>query len=245
MLEVDTVAYGSTPTYNGSTPVRVSDGSYEYTFSGWNSAVVAVTGNKTYTAVYSAEEITGIKVTIAVNYSDYGTVDKTTVYVDEGAVISTNDNVLTIGDKTVTATETADNSTYQYVFSYWKNSYGTRAEERTITAVFFRAGASVTIRTGGVEILEGEEYATFDVKTIKYPAGATYALYTEGNSSQNLQPCKICEMRTDFPAVCYIFSGADTPKMDNACRTTWPTAMTMASRACCSSGLTPRIRHWL
>ena len=56
-LETDEhVAYGATPTYNGSTPTRPDSGSYYYVFSAWSPAVSAVTGDVTYTAQFSQYE---------------------------------------------------------------------------------------------------------------------------------------------------------------------------------------------
>ncbi len=54
-LETDSnQIYMSTPTYNGTTPTRASDGDNKYTFSGWSPAVGQVTGDTTYTATFDA-----------------------------------------------------------------------------------------------------------------------------------------------------------------------------------------------
>ena len=53
VLQSSEWAFGTTPTYNGtSDPVRPADAEYTYHFVGWNETPSAVTGEKTYTAVY-------------------------------------------------------------------------------------------------------------------------------------------------------------------------------------------------
>ncbi len=65
VLETDQyVKSGTIPTYDGVTPTKFSDGKTYYSFAGWSPAVTAVTGDATYTAVYtsstyiSAEDVT-------------------------------------------------------------------------------------------------------------------------------------------------------------------------------------------
>ncbi len=49
-----TVPYGDTPEYPYGTPTRSGNAQYSYTFQEWTPAIVPVTGDATYTAVYTA-----------------------------------------------------------------------------------------------------------------------------------------------------------------------------------------------
>ena len=49
----ETYDYGDTPSYKGSTD-KASEGCTKYTFTGWNPTIAAVTGDVTYTAIYTS-----------------------------------------------------------------------------------------------------------------------------------------------------------------------------------------------
>lgn len=57
LLETDSnVKEGSWPTYNGSTPHRIDDEHYTYSWSGWYPNLAPVRSNITYTATYFSDE---------------------------------------------------------------------------------------------------------------------------------------------------------------------------------------------
>lgn len=87
------VAYGTTPSFDGETPTKASNGRYNYVFAGWKSSVddtvyapseiPTVTQNVTYTAYFAEEDILGeeYKIYIGVNLA-YHQTDGTYKYPD-------------------------------------------------------------------------------------------------------------------------------------------------------------------
>ena len=67
ILQTGEVAYGTVPTYTGAEPTKQGDAEYSYTFAGWDTEPVAVTGEATYTATFI---ITKHKYTITWLYDD-------------------------------------------------------------------------------------------------------------------------------------------------------------------------------
>jgi uncharacterized repeat protein (TIGR02543 family) len=74
VIDTTTVAYGEVPTH--ADPTKEADAQYTYTFAGWNTTPVAVTGNATYTATYSTTTNT---YTITWKQDDGSVIDSTTV----------------------------------------------------------------------------------------------------------------------------------------------------------------------
>ena len=96
VLEKDeNVEYGATPSYDGATPTKASDGKYTYTFAGWDKEITDVTEDATYTATYTAKAIpvnpdddddddtTPTVVPAAANTDDGGDADDAEVIEDE------------------------------------------------------------------------------------------------------------------------------------------------------------------
>ncbi len=67
-LGTSTAEYGTVPVYTGTHPTKSSDGANNYYLSGWTPAVTEVTGDASYTAVFSATPITNDNTVIWQNY---------------------------------------------------------------------------------------------------------------------------------------------------------------------------------
>ena len=53
-IKTTEVPYGTVPEFEGDSPVKASDSTYDYVHAGWYPALVAVTGEATYTAEFAA-----------------------------------------------------------------------------------------------------------------------------------------------------------------------------------------------
>ena len=116
--DTTTVAYGTVPTHaDGATP---ADDQYTYTFTGWDTEPVAVTGAATYTAQFSS---TVNEYTISWDTDGDGTVDDTAT-VAYGTV-PTHAN----GSKAATAQ-------YTYAFTGWNPEVVAVTGAETYTAQF-------------------------------------------------------------------------------------------------------------
>ena len=140
-----TVDYGTVASTNGNvlsfgiTSVTANPSSataqYTYSFDEWNPSSTVITADRTITA-YFVRTVNQYTVTIVSDNSSWGTVDESSVVVDYGTPFSTVDNVLTIGNNTVTATPSTPTSEYQYSFDYWSPSSGTIEGNNTVTVYF-------------------------------------------------------------------------------------------------------------
>ncbi len=125
----DAVKFGSTPEYSGETPTKEGNAQFTYTFAGWNPEVVAVTGEATYTATYTAT-LNQYTVTWA-NWD--GTVLETDENVDYDATptfngatptkAATEQFTYTFKDWTPTVSAVTGNVTYKATYTETINKY--------------------------------------------------------------------------------------------------------------------------
>lgn len=129
LLERDQdVPYGTTPEYNGPTPIHPQSVSEVYTFSGWRPTVIAVNGPATYKAQYTTSP-RYYYVNFSVNSSDYGSVSSTRISVPYDTTISVIDNVVYFtyngeSQGSVTATPADPVPKYRYYFVSWSGITG-------------------------------------------------------------------------------------------------------------------------
>jgi uncharacterized repeat protein (TIGR02543 family) len=123
-----------------ATPAADTD-QYHYAFVGWTGipADGKVTSDITVTADFTRAE-NAYTVTIAVSDDGYGTVDRNSITVGYGAVVSASDNILYVGEERITATPAADIDQYSYIFVGWTGipADGKVTSDITVTADFAR-----------------------------------------------------------------------------------------------------------
>ena len=139
------VEYGKVPSFDG-TPVKAPDAQYTYTFSGWTPAVVAVTGDATYTATFTSEPNT-----VSIIFKVDGQADVTLV--------------VKIGETPVypngTPVKAAD-AQYTYTFKGWDKTIAAATEDTVYTAVFTATLNKYTVTwvVGDKTVTEQVEYGT-------------------------------------------------------------------------------------
>ncbi len=122
-LTTDSVAYGETPVYNGSTtPSKTATAQYTYTFEGWSPEITAVTEDASYTAQFDA------------TVNTYTVIWKNS----DDTVLETDENVA-YGTTPIYNGETptkASDASYTYTFSGWSPEVAAVTSDVTYTAVF-------------------------------------------------------------------------------------------------------------
>jgi len=170
-LEKDlNVLYGTTPSYDGTTPSKAATAEFTYTFAGWTPAISPVTGDATYTATYSA-----------------ATNAYTVTWLDEdGTELEKDLNVLygTIPSYDGTTPSKAATAEFTYTFAGWTPAISPVTGDATYTATYSAAtnAYTVTYRITGSYFTD-DEYATetyefgADVTAIATPKRSGYIFH--------------------------------------------------------------------
>ncbi|MBE6768192.1 MAG: hypothetical protein E7549_04690 [Ruminococcaceae bacterium] len=120
LLSQETCHYGDVPTGPAAVPQKVADKRYEYTFAGWDTAVVPCNGNATYTALYDAE------------YVDYTVTFKN----DNGVILSQTTyhygDTVTVPARPSKAADVA----YTYTFDGWDKLVTSVSGDAVYTATY-------------------------------------------------------------------------------------------------------------
>ena len=131
VLVTDTdVPYGTTPVYSGFTPSKVEEG-VNYTFAGWTPAITPVTGDVTYTAVFSSETLT-YTVTWA---NEDGSTLETDLAVAYGTMPEYNGAI----------PAKASTAQYDYTFKEWTPAISAVTGDVTYTATYNSTVRSYTV----------------------------------------------------------------------------------------------------
>ena len=118
LIDQTTVEYGQIPAH--ADPVKLNTAEYTYTFAGWTPAVVAVTGNATYKATFTAT-----KNKYLITFRN-----------DDGTVLKSEEveyGMLPIAPATPTKESTAQ---YNYEFAGWSPSVTLVSQAATYTATY-------------------------------------------------------------------------------------------------------------
>lgn len=139
VLETDeNVAYGSTPAYDGETPVKASTDSEEYTFTGWTPEISAVSGDVTYKAQYESAA-RKYKVTWK---NGNEVVAESTVGYNEHPVVP----------EEIASPEKNETITHSYTFTGWEDESGNKLTDETLATgdMTFSAAFEEVPKTGWV-----------------------------------------------------------------------------------------------
>ena len=152
VLQSTQVEYGAKPEYTGATPTKETTAEFTYTFKGWDAEIVAVTGDATYNATFTA---TKRSYTITWLNDDDSQIDQTVVEYGEVPVHGV-------------PTKAADDQ-YTYSFDTWDPAVVAVTGDATYKAVYTSTAKTyaVTLHSNEGTINAG------NIESYTYGIGAT------------------------------------------------------------------------
>ncbi len=159
-----TFTAGTIPTFEG-TPEKQNTAQYTYTFNGWDKTLTAVTGNETYTAVFT-ESVREYTITWIVDGQS------TSTQVAYGSLPSYNG----------TPTKDAD-SQYTYTFSGWDKNIDNVTGDETYTAQFTATPIESTESSSSNSSLEDSS----DISSSSSSSSSTSSSSSSTNSSSSAE----------------------------------------------------------
>ena len=183
-LKTDQVAYGSTPAYTGTTPTKTATAQYTYTFNNtWSPAIVAVTGEATYTAQFGS------------------TVNEYTItWVDGNGETLKTEQVAYGTTPAYTGTTPTKTATAQYTYTFnntWSPAIVAVEGDASYTAQFGSTvnkyditwrGEGITERTDQVEYGTTPEYGELPTKESTTQQVFTYKWMNVDNAEVGVKP---------------------------------------------------------
>lgn len=163
-----------------ATPTRPSDGSFTYTFSGWSPDIRAVTGNITYTALYSS---TPVAPRYTVTFVNWDGAQISSRQYDEGTAVS---GIVVPANPT----RPSDGS-FRYIFYGWAPDLAPVTADATYTAVYLT-----------------EELPSYNVTFVDWDGSVLLAAtpYTEGTPVSDIT-VPADPTRADTAEYTYTFAG--------------------------------------
>ncbi|MBQ6650015.1 MAG: InlB B-repeat-containing protein, partial [Atopobiaceae bacterium] len=186
-----------------ATPTRPSDGSFTYTFSGWSPDIRAVTGNITYTALYSA---TPVAPRYTVTFVNWDGAQISSRQYDEGTAVS---GIVVPADPT----RPSDGS-FRYIFYGWTPDLAPVTADATYTAVYLT-----------------EELPSYNITFVDWDGSVLLAAtpYTEGTLASDIA-VPADPTRADTAEYTYTFAGWSPDLAEVTADATYTATYTQAPR---------------
>ena len=165
VIDTTTVEYGEVPTHADAT--KAATAQYTYTFTGWTPAVVAVTGDATYTAVYNS---TVNRYTVTFVDEDGTTVLKEATEYPYGTAA---EDIVKPADPTKTAT-----AQYTFTFAGWSPAIAEVTSDVVYTATYNSTVNNYTITW------KNDDNSVIDTTTVPYGEVPSHADATKAETAE-------------------------------------------------------------